>query len=546
MYLVGALQWATFVLPALSLSVFKNSTYTNPMLPGWHSDPSCIYVAEDYDAFFCATSSFLTFPGLPIYASKDLQNWRLASHVFTRPDQFLGIGNTTVEYGGFWATNIRFHNGTFYAITSYTPVVPFVVTGAIFTTKDPFNSSAWSDPLTFPMIDIDMNVFWDDDGQTYVQFSGIRQQTINLTTGALGPVSTIWTGFSHYIPEGPHVYKKDGYYYLMISEGGTELGHLISIARATNINGPYEGYSGNPILTNRNTTQYFQTVGHGDLFQDSAGNWWGSGLGTRSGPEWVNYPMGREAVLYPVTWKTGEWPILEPVRGLMSGWQLPEPTKSIHGTGPFVEEPDIIDFAPGSAIPPHFLHWRFPAEGAFAVSPPGHPNSLRLRPARANLTSSSEFGLTPKLSLIMRVQTDTLFSYSADLVSFEPDQLEEEAGVTVFLSQTQHLDLGVVLLSTSNTVSVRPNQLAPHLRFRITALTGNFNMTLPPPVVKPIPEDWLGAPIRLQIDAINETHYALSAASSKDPQQSQLMGVAPATILSGGDGQFTGKSGTTT
>ncbi|KAJ5645907.1 hypothetical protein N7490_002279 [Penicillium lividum] len=542
LYLLGMIMGTVSILPAAALSISRNSSYTNPMLPGWHSDPSCIFVAEEHNSFFCATSSFLTFPGMPIYTSKDLVNWRLSSHVFSRPSQVPQIGNTTVQNGGLWATTIRYHDGKFYAIVSYTPESPFVVTGFIFTTSNPYDNSAWSDPLVFPLIDIDPNLFWDDDGKTYIQFSGIHQQTIDLETGALGPASIIWKGFTQYIPEGPRMYKKDGYYYLMIAEGGTELGHHEAIARSKNIWGPYEGYSANPILTNTNTTEYYQTVGHAELFQDASGYWWGSALATRSGPLWENYPMGRETVLFPVTWDEGEWPVLQPVSGLMSGWPLPPQTREIPGSGPFIQDPDIIDFPPGSAIPPHFLYWRFPPKDAFAVSSEGHLNSLRLRPSKSNITSNAPLTTIEELSLIMRVQTDTLFSFSVDINSFEPKVQEEEVGVTAFLTQTQHLDLGIVLLPVSCCGSKEKAKLAPHLRFRVTnvpSLDGNFNGTLPT-AIKIVPESWLDAPIRLHIDAVNETHYALSAASSKEPTVIELMGTAPATILSGGDGEFTG------
>ena len=546
MHTLGIMLGTILALPAVALSITQNSTYTNPILPGWHSDPSCTFVAEEHNSFFCATSSFLTFPGMPIYTSKDLINWRLASHVFSRTSQVPQIGNTTVQNGGLWATTIRYHDGKFYAIVSYTPESPFVVTGFIFTTTNPYDDSAWSDPLVFPLIDIDPNLFWDDDGTTYIQFSGIHQQTIDLETGALGPASIIWTGFTKFIPEGPRMYKKDGYYYLMIAEGGTELGHHEAIARSTNISGPYEGYSGNPILTNTNTTEYFQTVGHADLFQDASGNWWGSALATRSGPAWQNYPMGRETVLFPVTWKTGEWPVLQPVRGKMSGWPLPPQTKAIPGSGPFIEDPDIVDFPVGSSIPPHFLYWRFPPKDAFAVSPYGHPNTLQLRPSKSNLTSTAPLTTISELSFISRVQTDTLFSFSVDIVSFEPKLLEEEVGVTAFLTQTQHLDLGIVLLPTSSYSSNGETKLAPHLRFRVTyvpANTGNFDGTVQT-VIKSLPENWQDGPIRLHIDAVNETHYAFSTTLSKEPGAKELIGIAPATILSGGDGPFTGKNHT--
>lgn len=426
-------------------------------------------------------------------------------------------------------------------IVSYTPVDPWSVTCLIFTSKDPFNNEAWSDPLVFPLGDIDPSLFWDDDGQVYLQFAGIRQQTIDLATGDLGPVSYIWNGSINYIPEGPHMFKRNGYYYLLIGEGGTELGHRASIARSKNIWGPYEGDPNNPLLSNQNTSEYFQTVGHADLFQDGSGNWWASALATRSGPAWLNYPMGRETVLTPVTWesKPDAWPIASPVRGEMSGWPFPPSSRSVKGSGPFVEDPDVVDFAPGSKMPANFVYWRFPPEGAFEVSSPGHPYTLRLRPSQANLTSSAALSPTPKLSLIMREQTDTLFSYSVDVVSFKPKKQEEEVGVTVFCTQTQHIDLGIVLLPSNSSESAKHAAMEPQLRFRVTSLTGNFNGTVPI-VTKPIPHVWLNEPIRLQIDAVNDTHYSLFAASSKDASRKIYMGTAPATLLSGGDGRFTG------
>lgn len=544
MILLKAILSALFVLPTLASLMAKNSSYTNPILPGWHSDPSCIFVAGEHNAFFCATSSFLTFPGMPIYTSKDLVNWRLASHVFSRPSQVPVIGDTVNQNGGLWAVTIRYHDGKFYAIVSYTPLSPWSVTGYLFTTTNPYDSSAWSDPLVFPLLDIDPSIFWDDDGTTYLHFSGIHQQTIDLKTGALGPASIIWKGFTERIPEGPHMYKKDGYYYLMIGEGGTELGHKEVIARSKNISGPYESAPSNPILSNQNTTSLFQTVGHADLFQDASHNWWGAALATRSGPEWSNYPMGRETVLFPVTWETGAWPVLAPVSGRMDGWPLPKRTRAIRGSGPFVGDPDIIDFHPGSAIPAHFLHWRFPPKDAFAVSPRGHPNTLRIRQSVTNLTSSAPLTVAEEVSLVMRVQTDTLFAFSVDVVGFKPEREEEETGVTAFLTQTQHLDLGIVMLPTGGRDGRGKAELGLHLRFRVTNIpgnTGNFNGSIPT-VVKALPEGWEGQPIRLHIDAVNATHYSLSAASARNPRAVELMGMAPATILSGGDGPFTGKS----
>ncbi|KAL4956763.1 glycosyl hydrolase [Aspergillus filifer] len=488
----------------MSATAVQNSTYTNPILSGWHSDPSCTFVPEADNTFFCTTSSFLTIPGIPIYASKDLINWKLASHVVTRLDQVPQIANSTsqTQQDGLWASTLRYRDGKFHLLTSYVSMYPdFTPKGLLFTTEDIYSDKAWSEPLRFDIGDIDPDIFWDDDG--------------------------------------PHIYKKDGWYYLCIGEGGTELGHQQVIARSKNVAGPFEGYSGNPILTNTNTTEYFQTVGHADLFQDGVGNWWGVALATRSGPDWRVYPMGRETVLFPVTWEKNGWPVLEPVRGEMTGWKLPQPSRDIPGDGAFVNAPDQIDFAPRTSIPRHFLFWRFPKEDAFAVSPPERPWSLRLLPSRHNITGRGITGETSEetaITLIMRIQSHTYFTYSVD-VSFAPAEEGEETGVTIFLTQTQHIDLGIVLLPSSG-------KLAPHLRFQTTLFDdldqpATQNVTTPETVVQALPSRSTEIKARLRIQAVNDTHYVMSA-SLPDFEDFEFSREAEAVLVSGGTGRFTG------
>ncbi|KAL4896023.1 glycosyl hydrolase [Aspergillus ambiguus] len=525
------------------LSTSTNSTYTNPILPGWHSDPSCTFVPEEDNTFFCTVSSFLSFPGIPIYASKDLLHWKLVSNAVTRPEQVPEIANSTsqTQQDGLWASTLRYRQGRFYLLTSYVSMYPtFQTNGLLFTTTDIYSDDAWSDPVRFQIGDIDPDIFWDDDGTAYVSYAGISQQTINLETGATGPATKIWTGTGGATPEGPHIYKKDGWYYLCIGEGGTELGHRQTIARSRNVSGPYDGYGGNPILTNLNTTEYFQTVGHADLFQDADGNWWGTALATRSGPAWRVYPMGRETVLFPVTWNEGEWPILEPVRGRMSGWRLPQPRdRMIPGNGGYVDASDNIDFAPGTSIPRHFLFWRLPKTDAFAVSPVERPYSLRLLPSQHNLTGPVVPGVGVEqtaITLVTRRQSHTYFTYSVD-VSFAPTKEGEETGVTIFLTQYQHIDLGVVLLPSAG-------KLVPHLRFQMTLLDdlntpATQNVTVPESVVKALPLSSKEVRARLQIQAVDDAHYILSAALP-DLDKFKFSQHVDAVLVSGGTGRFTG------
>tara|TARA_R110002003_G_scaffold140_13_gene12828 strand:- start:7378 stop:9108 length:1731 start_codon:yes stop_codon:yes gene_type:complete len=509
------------------------TTYYNPVLPGWHSDPSCTRIDDTY---FCVTSTFIAFPGLPIYASKDLRNWKLISHAWNRETQLPGVSwNTTEQQQGMYAATIRQHDGEIYVICEYLGI-PGGIIGVLFKTTDPFDDNAWSDPVIFHPDKIDPDLFWDDDGTLYVATQGIVLQTLDLETGALSqPPISLWNGTGGVWPEGPHLYKKDGYYYLLIAEGGTATDHAITIARARNITGPYEAYEGNPILTNRGTQRYFQTVGHGDLFQDEAGNWWGMCLATRSGPEFEVYPMGREAVLFPRHWEEGEWPVLQTVEGKMSGWpSMPAINRDVAGSGRWNSDPDVYDFKMNSTIPNNLVHWRVPAEGAFQITKKG----LAVTPSRNNLTGIpfGDVALSGQrgLSFIGRRQTDTLFKYSVDLVS-RPQSADHEAGVTIFLTQVNHIDLGIVYLQDLNATNS-----AGRLYFRFRVESQNVPVDVPEEKIVPVPAGWKSSPIRLEIKTLNNVTYELSAMPAEDPRKAMKIGSASAALVSGGNGTFVG------
>lgn len=427
-----------------------------------------------------------------------------------------------------YAPTLRYHDGEFILLCEYLGVGDTI--GTIFRSKNPFDDASWSDPVIFRPTRIDPDIFWDDDGKVYTATQGIILQEINLETGELSePPISLWNGTGGVWPEGPHLMKKDGWYYLMIAEGGTGLNHSITISRSRHLKGPYEGYAHNPILTNRGTDAYFQTAGHGDLFQDSRGNWWGMCLSTRSGPEYEVYPMGRESVLFAVTWKEGEWPVLEPVHGQMSGWQLPAPNRDVPGNGPFNSDPDVYDFTHGSEIPRNLAYWRVPKEGTFSTTNRG----LEIIPSRNNLTgmpnSETAIELTGQrgLAFIGRRQTDTLFTYNVDL-TFNPKKVDQEAGVTVFLTQLNHIDLGIVRLK-------RKGKSELYFRFRAIG-----TVKAPPDELVPVPKHWTKGPIRLQIQTANATTYTLSAMPASNPNMKMIIGTASAALVSGGDGSFVG------
>jgi beta-xylosidase len=436
-----------------SLSVAQNSTYNNPILPGFHPDPSCILVPEWDNTFFCASSSFLAFPGVPIHASRDLQKWKLISNALNRPSQLPELNDLIKATSGIWAATIRYRNGTFYLVTTMVhddlaknDTTRFV--NIIMTSTNPYSSASWSDPVHFDFEGYDTSPFWDDNGKTYITGTfawevtpGIQLFPINLKTGERGNITKIWDGTGGEAPEGPHLRRKDGYYYLNIAEGGTGANHMVTMARSKNIAGPYESNPKNTVLTNANTTAYLQDVGHADLFQDVQGKWWAVALAVREAPD-TSCPMGRETVLTPVTWEEGEWPIFTNVSGHMNGWHLDSRPPIAKGEGSLIDAPVYIDFAPGTAIPPEFVHWRFPNNESFVLSPPGHPKTLQLTSSTANLTGLD--GNAPQQNgagqtFIGRRQVDSLFTFSA---TFDISQLKEEQqeiGVTAFLDQVWYL-----------------------------------------------------------------------------------------------------------
>ncbi|KAJ7590635.1 xylosidase : arab-like proteininofuranosidase [Mycena floridula] len=519
----------SLLLALVTCCLAKNSTIVNPILSGFHPDPSCIFVAES-ETFFCASSSFSLFPGIPIHASRDLKSWKLISNALNRPEQLPTLSLTNKSTSGIWAPALRYHQGTFYILTTLVFDDQDISNSSrwdnlIFKTTNPYDSASWSDPVHFSFPGYDTSPFWDSNGQTYVTGAhpwqiqpGILQATIDLETGKVGELVNVWNGTGGLAPEGPHIFRKDGFYYLMIAEGGTGLNHMETIARSKNgINGPYDPNPANPILTNANTSQYFQTVGHADLFQDASGNYWGVALSTRSGSDYLVYPMGRETVLTPASWPNDDWPVLDPVRGEQVSWALPLEKLVTKGGGNLITDPDDIQFSPGSALPPHFGHWRLPIPSMYTISSPGHPNTLRLRPSNLNLTGyDGNYAGPAGQTFVGRRQVDSLFVFRVNM-AFKPQDDEEEAGVSVFLTQNHHIDMGVVMLPDANTT-----KSTPHFRFRAVSY-----LPVPDPVIVPVSEAWWNHTLTLEIKAVNLTHYAFSAAlADQSAMQTIAFGLA--------------------
>ncbi|KFZ19571.1 hypothetical protein V502_03535 [Pseudogymnoascus sp. VKM F-4520 (FW-2644)] len=337
-----------------------SSSHINPIIPGFAPDPSVVLVD---DTFFLVNSTFHLFPGLPIYVSKDLTSWKHIGNAINRQSQLsLAVSSTRLSpphengdvmlaTGGLYAPTIRYQNGTFYVVCTN------VIHDSSSADGKPENfivssrniwSNEWSDAIYFDFNGIDPSLFFDDNGRAYIQGSAgpgpmtkIHLFEVDLKTGKkLSEEKNIWDGTGGIYPEGPHIYKKDGLYYLLISEGGTHDDHMITVARSKDIWGPYDSFEKNPILTARGTDEYIQYTGHSDMFQDQHGRWWGVCLGVRKDES--RYIMGRETFLTTGEWLEGEWPSLKQVK---SNPKLPGGTELVRsdGTLPLTAE-SMVDY----------------------------------------------------------------------------------------------------------------------------------------------------------------------------------------------------------
>lgn len=280
--------------------------YTNPIIKGFYPDPS---VCRAQGKYYLVSSSFQYFPGVPLFESTDLVNWRQIGHVLTRKSQVML--DKVRSSGGVFAPTIRCHNGRFYMVTNNNSTQQnfYVYTDDIY--------GEWSDPVYVDQDGIDPSLLFDR-GHTYFISngsddrgeSGIVQCEIDIHSGKkLSESKCIWHGSGGRYLESPHMYCINGTYYLMAAEGGTEYGHMITYARSASVWGPFEEYASNPVLTNRNKApELIQGIGHGDLIQDACGNWHILCLGFRQIHLWKPFhTLGREVFLVPVQFDDKGW-----------------------------------------------------------------------------------------------------------------------------------------------------------------------------------------------------------------------------------------------
>jgi len=312
----------------------------NPVIAGFHPDPSLCRVGED---FYLVCSSFEYWPALPVFRSRDLVHWSQVGNAIDRPGQ---LDLTPVPSSlGITAPTIRHHDGRFWLACSVLGLGP----GAgglgsfqfVITADDP--AGPWSDPVPVRLPGIDPDLTWDDEGNCWFTYYGIRQARIDAVSGAVlsEPVRQ-WSGSpGAQAPEAPHLFRRGRYWYLMIAEGGTERGHSVAVARGPSPAGPFEPCPHNPILTHRGLAHGIQNTGHADMVELEDGSWWMVLLAVR--PRGMTprfHVLGRETFLTRVSWED-DWPVVDLVAEELDGPEL-EPC-------PWPAPPARHDFAGGLA-----------------------------------------------------------------------------------------------------------------------------------------------------------------------------------------------------
>ncbi len=413
--------------------------YHNPVIPGFYPDPSVCRVGE---GFYLVNSSFEYFPGVPIWHSRDLIHWRQLGHVLTRRSQLELAGVRCSD--GIYAPTLRYHQGFFYMITTLVSSGTYRNFWVIAT--DP--AGPWSDPVWFDQSGIDPSLFFDEDGRVYFQSNrgmtfkmerAIYQSEVDLPSGRrLTEPVIIWRGSGGSYVEGPHIYRREGWYYLLTAEGGTSYGHMVAVARSRNIWGDFEACPHNPILSNRHAYENLHGTGHADLVQAADGTWWMVHLAFRKTVGDV-HTLGRETCLTPVTW-CGGWPIVNHTGTTAEA--IEATTLPLH-PWPEVDGRDDFDTPVLGMV---WIQLRNPEMNNYSLT--DRPGFLRLRGVATSL-----FDLASP-TLVARRQQHFEFTAGTRL-EFEPGTPQEEAGMALLMTNEHHYDFCVTSRAGQRVLQVR-------------------------------------------------------------------------------------------
>ncbi|EDP71283.1 arabinofuranosidase [Flavobacteriales bacterium ALC-1] len=467
--------------------ISQQKSFINPIIPGGYPDPS---ICKVNDVFYIVNSSFEYYPGLPIHKSTDLINWELIGYGLHRVDQCNDDVNLVdiQSNGGIHAPTIRYNKGVFYIITTNvyynkdsktTDFVNFIITA-----ENP--EGPWSDPHVLEGAPgIDPDIFFDDDGKVWYvgthspekpNFPGegeIWLQEIDIENWKLtGERHFLWRGACGGVwAEGPHIYKRNGWYYLMIAEGGTSYNHAMMIAISDSIKGEYIPNERNPILSSRHLSydNWVHSTGHADLIELDDGRWYMVALGIR-GDEERSSNMGRETHLIPVKWEKEpfewkdikyEWPVISPKTGKVERFN----------SVPFIDtsQKRNVSFVDNFDHPILNHAWNFrrvPTKNMYSLY--SNKGNLRLF---TNPNMIKERGRT---SLIGFRQTESDFLYEAKM-NFSPKTDKSEAGVSLFQKDDNYFTLTVVKEKKDYSIQLKLAEPNSEVQILETQVISNYD-----------------------------------------------------------------------
>ena len=421
-----------------------DNSYKNPILTGMHPDPSIVCVGED---FYMVNSSFVFFPCIPISHSKDLIHWEVIGHAITNP-KWAGLGH--LEGGrGYWAPDISYYDGKFYITATYRQNDTVEDVDSYAWNATPYRrqmvvsserpEGPYSEPAFIEEDGIDPSIFTDDDGRRYMLLNrGARIFEISPDgKKQLSEAKLLYYGHNKRAPEGSHLLKKDGWYYLFQAEGGTGMGHRISVARSKELFGTYEPCPFNPIMRQEDAKQTIQRCGHGKPVCTPNGEWYMVYLcGRQVEGKWSL--LGRETALDKITWTLDGWPMVNNLQGpsvLAKRPKLPK-FKMPQTTGNFRAAYGEEELgAKNTALPGLGHQWvtvREPEEDFAEVREDG----VYLLGSRTDLCEVSARNLL--------LQRQTSFDFTAETkLSFAPLSDGQDAGMTCYYDENTYLKFGV-------------------------------------------------------------------------------------------------------
>ena len=401
------------------------TTIRNPILPGFHPDPSICRAGDDY---YIATSTFEWFPGVEINHSRDLVHWRLIARPLDRLSQLDMRGN--FSSGGIWAPCLSLADGLFWLIyTDMKTSCKGIWDAPNYLVTAPEITGPWSDPVYLNSSGFDPSLFHDDDGRKWLvnmlgdhrkgrnRFGGILLQEYSPAQKRLvGPIRNIFAGTELGFTEGPHIYKHRGYYYLMTAEGGTSYKHAVTLARSRKIDGPYQVDPENPMLTSRDDPSLpLQKAGHASLTETQDGQWYLAHLCGRPIAEHRRCILGRETAIQKVFWSDDGWLRLD------SGGR--EPRLEVPGPNLpaciFPPEPRRDDFD-SPTLAGCFQSLRVPVDESWL--------NLTVRRGHVRLFGGQSLASVHRQSLIAR-RVQAFKCCAVTSVEFEPDNFQQMAGL---------------------------------------------------------------------------------------------------------------------